>query len=111
LFSTEPFSAANTGRYIDPLLRYFFPSISGPDIFYAHFLIRKSAHFSEFFVLGSLAFWASRRGRWPRWRAGWMLSALALAVVYALVDEAHQIFVPGRTASLADSGIDSLGAT
>src|SRR5262249_61746408 len=86
------------------------PTLSGPQIFFAHSIIRKSAHFGEFFVLGCLAFWASRRGRWPRWKAAWMLRALALAVVYALVDEAHQAFVPGRTASLLDSGIDSLGA-
>jgi VanZ family protein len=31
-------------------------------------------------------------------------------VVYSLVDEAHQAFVPNRTPSLYDSGIDSLGA-
>jgi hypothetical protein len=35
---------------------------------------------------------------------------LGLAVVYALVDEAHQIFVPSRTPSLVDSCIDSFGA-
>src|SRR5262249_5246825 len=40
LLSTEPFSAANTSRYIDPLLRYFFPHIGGRDLLYAHFLIR-----------------------------------------------------------------------
>ncbi len=110
LLSTEPFSAANTNRYLDPWLRYFFPHITAAEFAFWHFVVRKSAHFAEFFVLGCLAYWASRRGRWPRWRPAWMLQALSLAVLYSLVDEAHQAFVPNRTPSLYDSGIDSLGA-
>ena len=39
-----------------------------------------------------------------------MLQSMALAVCWALLDEAHQMFVHDQTASLADSGIDSLGA-
>jgi VanZ family protein len=36
--------------------------------------------------------------------------ALAACVLYALLDEGHQIFVPGRTPSLYDVGIDFSGA-
>ena len=108
--STEPFSAANTNRYLDPILRHFFPHLTAAGFALAHFVVRKSAHFIEFFVLGSLTYWACRRGRLPFWRSKWMLQALGLAVLYALADEAHQAFVPNRTASLMDSGIDSLGA-
>lgn len=108
--STEPFSAANTNRYLDPVLRYLFPHLTPADFLFAHTVIRKSAHFTEFFVLGCLTFWACRRGRTPRWRGIWMLQALLLASLYALVDEAHQAFVPNRTSSLADSGVDALGA-
>ncbi len=110
LLSTEPFSADNTNRYLDPVLRFFFPHLSAPAFTLAHSIIRKTAHFAEFFVLGVLTFWACRRGRWPRWRATWMLQALALAVLYGLTDEIHQAFVPNRTFALADSSIDSLGA-
>ncbi|HEX7407096.1 MAG TPA: VanZ family protein [Candidatus Binatia bacterium] len=110
LLSTEPFSAENTSRYIDPLLRYLFPHITAAEFVFWHTVIRKSAHFAEFFILGNLAYWALRRGRSPGWRVSWMLQALGLAVLYSLADEAHQAFVPNRTASLFDSGIDSLGA-
>lgn len=108
--SGEPFSAQNTNRYIDPVLHYLFPNLSQRGILLAHTVIRKSAHFTEFFILGSLAFWASRRGRPTRWHWRWTAQSLALAVAWALLDEAHQAFVVNRTASLADSGIDSLGA-
>ena len=110
LLSTEPFSAENTSHYIDPLLRYLFPHITAAEFTFWHTVIRKTAHFAEFFVLGSLAYWALRRGRPPGWRVSWMLQALGLAVLYSLLDEAHQAFVPKRTASLFDSGVDSLGA-
>jgi VanZ family protein len=110
LLSTEPFSAANTNRYLDPVLRCFFPHITAAQFVFWHYVVRKVAHLAEFFVLGTLTYWASRRGRLPRWRATWMLQALGLALLYALADEAHQAFVPNRTPSLYDSGIDWLGA-
>jgi VanZ family protein len=108
--SSRAFSAENTGRYLDPLLRFFFPHLSAAQFATAHWMVRKTAHFSEFFVLGCLLYWALRRGRQPRWRTAWMMQALALGVLYSLVDEAHQAFVPNRTSSLLDSVIDSLGA-
>jgi len=108
--STDAFSAENTGRYLDPLLRFFFRHMTAAQFAVAHFVIRKSAHFGEFFVLGCLLYWALRRGREPRWRAAWMGQALLVAALYSLIDEAHQAFVPSRTASLTDSFIDSLGA-
>jgi hypothetical protein len=36
--------------------------------------------------------------------------ALVLTVLYAFSDELHQLYVPGRNASLIDVGIDALGA-
>jgi VanZ family protein len=110
LMSTEPFSATNTNRYIDPVLRYWFPTITRGELLFAHTVIRKTAHFVEFFILGCLTYWACRRGRAPRWRTAWMLQALGLAIAYSVADEAHQAFVPNRTFALTDSGVDSLGA-
>jgi VanZ family protein len=109
--STDAFSAANTGRYIDPVLRFFFRELSNEEILGLHALIRKSAHVTEFFVLGLLLFWAARRGRMPRWCVRWTVLALVIAAAYALFDEFHQLFVPSRTPSLIDSGIDFSGAT
>ena len=109
--STDPFSAHNTHRYIDPVLRWLFPDLTPAGFVTAHTVIRKTAHFVEFFVLGALVFWASRRGRSPRWQWSWSAHALALSGTWALADELHQAFVVSRTASLWDSAIDILGAT
>ena len=37
------------------------------------------------------------------------LLAIALGVAYAASDEIHQMFVPGRTADLADLAVDAVG--
>lgn len=110
MLSSDPFSAANTNRYIDPVLRFFFPDLTPGGFVFAHSVIRKTAHLVEFAVLGALVYWASRRGRSPRWRLRWALQALVVAGTFALIDEAHQRFVVSRTGSLVDSGFDFAGA-
>ncbi len=100
--STSAFSAANTSRVIDPILRWLIPTISPAAIDVCHTLVRKSAHFTEYGIL----FWLLVRG--PLAQRPYL--ALMLCVVYALSDEGHQVFVPGRTASLYDVALDSTGA-
>jgi len=102
MLSTSAFSAANTARIIDPILVWLFPGLAGPSLDVAHALIRKSAHFTEYGIL----FWLLIRGPME----GRPYAALMLCVVYALLDEGHQAFVPGRTASLYDVALDSTGA-
>lgn len=108
--SGDPFSASNTNRYIDPVLRYFFPDLSPAGFVLAHTVIRKTAHLTEFFILGCLGYWAMRRGRLPAWSLGRAAAALLLAMGFSLLDEFHQAFVPTRTASIIDSAVDSTGA-
>ena len=100
--STSAFSAANTARIIDPLLRILIPGISTASVDVGHMLVRKLAHFTEYGIL----FWLLIRG--PMAERPYL--ALMLCVIYALTDEGHQVFVPGRTASLYDVALDSTGA-
>jgi VanZ family protein len=107
--STDAFSAANTNRYLDPWLRWLIPGISNAELFFGHTVIRKTAHFVEFLVLGVLAVWAQRAGRPTRWRGRWALNALLLVATWGLLDEFHQAFESDRTATFADAGVDFLG--
>jgi VanZ family protein len=100
--STSTFSAVNTHRVIDPMLRWLIPGISAASVDVVHMLVRKAAHFTEYGIL----FWLLIRG--PMAQRPYL--ALMLCVVYALTDEGHQVFVPGRTASLYDVALDSTGA-
>jgi VanZ family protein len=100
--STSAFSATNTARIIDPILLWLHPSLSGASLLMAHALVRKCAHFTEYGVLYCLLVRGPMAGR--------PYLALMLCAAYALCDEGHQIFVPGRTPSLYDVALDTTGA-
>ncbi len=101
--SSDSFNAGNTSRIIGPLVLWLFPNTSPETMATIHFITRKLAHFTEYAILGFLAARAFRGS--PRW---FLISAV-LVVVYALLDEYHQSFVPSRTASIFDSLIDMAG--
>jgi VanZ family protein len=76
-------------------------------------VIRKSAHMIEYFVLGALATaaWAatlkSAGGMAAKTRA--RRYGTALGIAYAVTDEIHQYFVPGRAAMISDVLLDAIG--
>lgn len=74
-----------------------------------HFLTRKVAHFSEYAMLGILSGRAFSSSANAFIQRHWFQMALLLVVFFALLDEFHQSFVPGRTASIYDSAIDVAG--
>lgn len=83
--------------------------------------VRKTAHFTEYAVLGALlaAMFRSRTGerredpgpdggrQGPGGRAFFM--ALGTGAFYAATDEIHQLFVPGRSCQVTDVLLDSCG--
>lgn len=69
-------------------------------------VIRKLAHFGEYFALTVLWWWALKT-RIGGQRA--LLPAMAIAIGYAITDEFHQTFVSGRTGTPRDVLIDSAG--
>ena len=62
-------------------------------------VLRKLAHAAEYAVLGALLVRASGKA-WP---------AVALGTLYAISDELHQSFVPGRVGSPLDVALDAIG--
>jgi VanZ family protein len=72
-------------------------------------IAKKAAHLAEYAVLAILILRALVPARSKAGR-GALLTAWALAVLYAVTDEIHQSFVPGRTAAALDVLIDGLGA-
>jgi hypothetical protein len=68
----------------------------------------KTAHLIAYAVLA----WLWWRALAPQRQTSWpvLLAALALTVFYAISDEAHQAFVPGRHAALYDVLFDASGA-
>lgn len=109
LFSTHYFNGEQTARVILPLLRWLFPSASHRLLHLMHFVIRKTAHVTEFAVF-SIAVFHGVRGERRGWRLEWAVITLLIAASYAGLDEWHQSFVPLREARFRDVLIDSAGA-
>ena len=106
--SGDTWSAAETGQRLEPLLRWLFPWVTPAQIAALHALLRKLGHPTEYGILALLWLRALGREAIPARRAGWL--ALGISVFWAVVDETHQSFVPSRTASPIDVGIDGAGA-
>jgi VanZ family protein len=65
-------------------------------------------HFVEYTLFGLAAFWAVHR-QWPKYAHPYAL-AFSFATFYALSDEFHQFFVPGRHCDWKDVATDMVGA-
>jgi VanZ family protein len=116
LESTATMSSDNTSRWLYPLWIHLFGPISPARWEVVHHLIRKTGHFVGYGAV-SLAFfygWRQTLHRmsvkhWTLWRRASVLAVLCTVVVASL-DEYHQSFLPSRTSSPLDVGIDLCGA-
>ena len=75
--------------------------ITVAEFFLWDFAAKKVAHLGEYAVLYALILRATEKK--------WVLS-FALTMIYAVSDEIHQSFVPGRTAAVYDLAFDFSGA-
>jgi len=81
------------------------PSDEFPSFYWADALVKKGGHMLGYGLL-ALSYWYAFRWERGKWWLPWLL-----AVVYAITDEIHQSFVPGRHPSLVDVLVfDNLGA-
>lgn len=71
-------------------------------------LIKKSAHVLAFGMLAWLFMRAFLTWQMTPKQAAYL--AITCTICYALLDETHQYFVPGRHASALDIGLDFIGA-
>lgn len=77
------------------------PSVSVP------FRIDWVAHFCLYGMLGLLLARAARESLWPWQRL--VLVALAISA-FGVLDELHQLFIPGRSAEVGDWLMDTAGS-
>ncbi len=74
-------------------------------LFHGHiqvWFIRKAAHMSIYALLAFCVYHAQEKPT--------IKTTLGIVILYACTDEFHQLFIPGRSGSPIDVGIDTLGA-
>ena len=67
-------------------------------------LVKKGGHMAAYALLALL--WKRALGDGPS--TGWL--SISIALIYAILDEYHQTFVPGRNGTLIDVLVDGVGA-
>lgn len=72
----------------------------------ANFIVRKTAHFTEFLILYVFLYKALSES-FPKKRV--LIMALIFTFLYACSDEFHQTFIPGREGRFRDVLIDTSG--
>lgn len=108
MLSTGWFAADRTAAVFLPMLAALLPGAPAAELRAIHETIRKAAHFTEYMILSVLLYRALRGARRWDFRAAGL--AFSMAGIYAMSDEFHQWFVPGRTAAATDCLIDMTGA-
>lgn len=102
-------SSAESGLFVDFVMERF-AALFGNDPEAASFFVRKCAHFLEYTLLGfSFSITASDYSNPWDSNAAAKLIPWALGTLYAVTDEFHQMFVPGRSCEIRDMCIDSCG--
>ena len=76
------------------------------------FVVRKSAHFTLYFVLGMLMYLAINKSRIFIDKMTVVKAKLSFlfCFLYSVSDEIHQFFVPGRALRVFDVFVDSVGS-
>ncbi len=94
-------SSQQSGLIVGIITNIF--NISNTDIL-SH-IIRKLAHFTEYFILGILVInmlkYLSNK---------YLIISIIICILYAISDEIHQLYVPGRSCQITDILIDSIGS-
>jgi VanZ family protein len=108
--SSDSFSAKNTDEILHAVLAWISGQVNAATFGLIHFLVRKSAHFTEYAILSALWFRAIRVHLSSLWRVRWALVGLVISLSVAILDELHQSFVPSRTSSARDVLLDFCGA-
>ena len=74
---------------------------------FSDFLVRKAAHFTEYFILYILLYRAINTKKTGNLKV--FIGSILIVFLYACSDEFHQAFVPGRGPAFRDVLVDTCG--
>lgn len=104
IFVMSSFSATESTNQSDIIVTVISNTINISNIHLLAVTIRKLAHITEYLILGILAY-----NVFKEYYKSIHISIL-ICFLYAISDEIHQIFIPGRSGQITDILIDTIGA-
>lgn len=103
IFIMSSFDASESGKQSSFFVNIISKVLNIDDVKLLSLIVRKMAHFTEYFILGLLVSNVISLINKKYYYA------VIFGILYAISDEAHQIFVSGRVFQVRDILIDSLG--
>lgn len=95
--------------FLDKILKFFNINPENEVIVFLRMLIRKVAHFCVYMLLGFLVYLLLQEGHGVEMKIS-LVQTPVICALYAITDEIHQLFVPGRSGKTADVMLDTAGA-
>lgn len=113
-FSSQAGSPENSAGWIRAFLAQFAPALAErlteAQLHLINYTVRKIGHGTGYWLLTLLGYWAFRSS-FGKERTPALRWAVVTSLIRAILDEAHQAFVPGRTGTPVDVLIDAIGIT
>lgn len=104
IFIMSSFNAVKSGEHSYYIASFIARLLNIKDILLVVMIIRKLAHFTEYLILGILV------SNWLKDYQNNTHLNFVVCTMYAISDEVHQLFVPGRSCEVRDMLIDVFGA-
>lgn len=104
IFTMSSFNATESSNQSNYIVNIIANILNINNISLLSLIIRKLAHFTEYLILGILLFHSI-----PKSSKKYFL-VLIICFLYAISDEIHQIYVPGRSCQITDIIIDTFGS-
>lgn len=109
--STSGFGVSFTTWLLSVILGILHVTVSPQTFEVLHVCLRKLAHLTEYAIFSLLIYASFLDTVDFEWRPRLALGGIVIAGLYSLTDEYHQSYVVGRTPSIIDCGIDTVGAS
>lgn len=106
IFTMSSFNSIESANQSNYIVNIISNVLNINNIELLNLIIRKLAHYIEYLILGILVINMFIKNNIPQ---SYLISII-FCIIYAISDEIHQIFVPGRACQIKDILIDSIGS-
>lgn len=105
IFIMSSFNSMDSSSQSNIIVNFIVELFNISNIDVVSLIVRKLAHFTEYFILGVLV------ANMLRYFDKKVYISIVICILYAISDEVHQLFVSGRSCQILDILIDSVGSS